>query len=434
MRAIASVEQGDSSPAVIQLAHQALDDLPTNNRYLHSALTTSLALAYHANGDTGAAIQTFTAAKSIAEQSDNIFSVLFSSHELAELNIEHGQLRQAEALHRQALNLVEKHFGVGVRHIPLAGAAHIGLGKLLYEWNDLEAARQHLDQGFELSNQPGGIGFPREASVALAFLHQALGDEQAATHWIQQAEDMARTAPRPQVMAQVSQHKVRLQLAQGQVSAAQRWARASGLDITQVPDYSAEVAYLTLVRIVLAQGDETSLAAAVDVTTQLLQHADTQQRWGCAIEILSLQALAYQALGQVERALQALENALSMAELEGYIRRFVDEGQPMADLLTRIKSEGRRMNQYVLKLLAAFKVEKLQSSVFNLQPLVEPLTERELEVLHLIAAGLSNQAIAETLFITVGTVKRHTTNIYGKLGVNSRTQAAVKARELNLIE
>ena len=431
MRVIAAVEQGDTSPAIVQLARQALDDLPDDSHYLNSALTTSLALAYHAKGDTEAAIQTFTAAKSIAEQSDNVFSCLFTSYELAELYLEHGQLGRAEALHRQALSLVEDRFGLGTRHIPLAGAAHIGLGKLLYEWNDLEAARQHLEKGLELTNQQGGLGFPREASLALAFLHQALGDEQAAVAQMQQAEEMARTAPRPQVMEQVSLHKVRLQLAQGQVTAVQRWARDRDLDVRQVPDYSTEMAYLTLVRTYMAQGDQKSLSAIINVITQLVQRAEAQQRWGGVVEILILQALAYQTMGQIERALKALEGALSLAEAEGYMRRFIDEGQPMMDLLQAALNR-KIIPGYSSRLLAACKADQVPQ--IKSQPLVEPLTERELEVLHLIAAGLNNQAIADTLIITVGTVKRHTTNIYGKLGVNSRTQAAAKARELNLIE
>ena len=162
--------------------------LPPDSRYLSSALTTSLALVYRANGDTAAAIEQLTAAKAIAEQSDNVFSILFTGYELAELYLEQGQLRRAEALHRQALGLVEKRFGVEARPIPLAGAAHIGLGKLLYEWNELAAARPHLEKGVALTNQPGGLGLAREASVALAFLQQALGDEPAATAWMEQAE------------------------------------------------------------------------------------------------------------------------------------------------------------------------------------------------------------------------------------------------------
>ena len=243
---------------------------------------------------------------------------------------------------------------------------------------------------------------------------------------------MARTAPRPQVMAQVLQQKARLQLAQNQLSQAERWAADSGLDIAHLPDHSAEPAYLTLLRVSLAQEDQTSLRAAVEVMTGLLQQSEAQQRRGRAIEILIVQALTYQFLGRIEEALTALEQAMAMAAPEGYVRRFVDEGQPLAELLARTRTEENRMSQYVIKLRAAFKIG--QRSVSEHQPLVEPLTERELEILSLIAAGLSNKAIAETLFITVGTVKRHTTNIYGKLGVNSRTQATAKAKALKLIE
>ncbi len=144
--------------------------------------------------------------------------------------------------------------------------------------------------------------------------------------------------------------------------------------------------------------------------------------------------MAYRALGQTEPALNALENALSVAEPAGYLRRFVDEGQPLIDLL-QLALARKITPGYTRRLLAACKAEQVRLTTQDeAQPLAEPLTERELEILNLIAAGLSNKAIAETLFITVGTVKRHSMNIYGKLDVNSRTQATVKARELNLIE
>ena len=428
IRAIASVEQGDTSPEMMHPARQALDDLPADDSYLTGTLTTALALAYHANGDTEAAIRSFTTAKSIAEQSNDIFSILHAGYELATLQVEHGQLHQAEALHRQALTLVERHFGPEARHIPLAGAAHVGLGKLLYEWNDLQKARQHLQQGFDLSNQAGGMGIPRQASMALAWLCQALGDGQAATAWMQRAEEMAHTAPRAQVMKQVLLQKARLQLAQGQVTPARRWAQQSQVDISRLPDYSDEMGYLTLVRIALAQEDQALLTTAIKVTGQLLARAEAQQRWDRVLESLILQALSYQALSQTDQALQALQTALTVAEAEGYIRRFVDEGQRMIDLLETATIRNLSL-AYVSRLLASGK-----SMPNRPQPLVEPLTGRELEILNLIAAGLSNKEIAEALFIAVGTVKRHTMNIYGKLDVNSRTQAAVKGRQLRLIE
>jgi LuxR family maltose regulon positive regulatory protein len=434
IRAIATIEQGNTAPTMIRFARQTLDDLPKQNRFLYTALETSLALAYRANGDTNSAIELLTEAKSIAEQSDNIFSNLFIGYELAELSVEHGQLQRAAALHRQALSLVEDRFGSGAEHIPLAGAAHIGLGKLLYEWNDLEAARLKLEQGIHISSQRGGIGFPRQGAVAMAFLCQALGDGEAANNWMQQAEEMARSAPRPQVLAQVLLKKVRLNLAQGRLTAARRWLDETSLDVTDLPTYPDEPTFLTLIRSYLSLKDQQALRSTLPVLGELRQRVESQQRLGRAVEIATLQALVCQTLGQSERALEALEHGLSLAEPEAYTRCFVNEGPPMFDLL-QLALAQKISPAYTSRLLAACKTEQVRlTSLGAAQPLVEPLTRRELEVLNLLAAGLTNQEIADTLTITVGTVKRHTINIYGKLDVNNRTQAVAKARELHLVE
>ncbi|MEZ4661343.1 MAG: LuxR C-terminal-related transcriptional regulator [Caldilineaceae bacterium] len=434
LRVIATVEQGDTSAAVVQLAQQALRNLPADSPYLQSALATALALAHRANGNVQAAVATFSQAQIIADQHNDLFSHLLINYELAELQIEQGQLRQAEARHRQAIQLAAERLGPGARHIALTGAAQIGLGKVLYEWNELAAARQHLAQGYAIADQPGGIGFPRSAAVALAHLHQALGDEDAATAWMTRAEEMARGAPRPQVATEIALHKVRLLLKQGQIDGATAWLRAHGLDMTQVPDYSGEAHYLTLLRVHLAQHERTALLAARAVMTVLLQRAQTQQRHGRMIELYTLQALLWQALGQTEEALRPLEYALAAAEPAGYLRIFVDEGQALFELL-QLALARKIKPGYVSRLLAAGKVEQERlAAQQSAQPLVEPLTARELEILTLLANGLSNRALAEILVITIGTVKRHVMNIYGKLGVNSRTQAIAKARQLRLID
>jgi len=166
---------------------------------------------------------------------------------------------------------------------------------------------------------------------------------------------------------------------------------------------------------------------------QLAPEVDARGRKGIVIETTMLKALALQATGDIARATTALEQALSLAEPEGYIRLFVDKGEPMRLLLQRMRAEGERMKEYAAQLLAAFGREGLQPSPVILQPLVEPLSERELEVLRMIAEGLSNQEIADRLVVAPSTVKTHINNLYGKLGVNSRVQAATRARELNLL-
>jgi LuxR family maltose regulon positive regulatory protein len=434
IRAIAAIERGDTAPTMIKFARQTLADLPPQNRFLYTALATSLALAYRANGDTNSAMELFTDAKSVAEQSDNIFSNLFIGYELAELSLEHGQLRRAAELHQGSLNLVRDRFDSGAEHIPLAGAAHIGLGKVQYEWDDLEPARYNMEEGIRISSQRGGIGFPRQGAVAMAFVCQALGDSEAANDWMRQAEEMARAAPRPQVLAQILLARVRLELVQGRLSAARLWLEESHLDNVTVPPYTDELAYLTLFRIHLAQADQAALKETLAVSMELLRRVEAERRRGREIEILILQALAHHVLVQPTRALDRLETSLKLAELENYVRCFIDEGLPMLELLQLAVSRGVRTT-YTSRLLGAGKAARARlAAAGSAQPLVEPLTRRELEVLNLVAAGLSNKTIAETLYITVGTVKRHTRNIYGKLAVNSRTQAVVKARELDLIK
>jgi LuxR family maltose regulon positive regulatory protein len=261
--------------------------------------------------------------------------------------------------------------------------------------------------------------------------------------------------------------KARLQLLQGDLEAASHWVERRGLtvDDPECISYLHEVTYLTLVRVLIAlgqnetrgSGPSSSLALARGFSLQpledalrvldwLLPVAEANGRMDSVIEILSLHALALQAQGNLTYALVALERALTLAEPEGYVRIFVDEGQPMAELLGRMKVRevSGRLAGYLDKLLTAFNKDStnrvdlkdkisLQPSAISPDSFVEPLSERESEVLRLVAAGLTNQQIANHLVIALGTAKRHTINIYGKLGVNNRTQAVAKARELNLL-
>jgi LuxR family maltose regulon positive regulatory protein len=180
--------------------------------------------------------------------------------------------------------------------------------------------------------------------------------------------------------------------------------------------------------VLIAQGKP---GEALRLLARLLEEAQAVGRMGSVIEVLALQALAFQAQDNLDQALSALERALSLAEPEGFVRTFVDEGKPMARLLRRALSQGIAPN-YVARLLAAFGQEVELTSP-AMESLVEPLSERELEVLRLVVAGLPNPEIAQELIIAVSTVKSHVNHIYGKLGVESRTQAVARARELGLL-
>jgi LuxR family maltose regulon positive regulatory protein len=360
--------------------------------------------------------------------------------------IEHGQLRQAAATCRAALSLVERHAGRGDQTVPLAGAARIALAKVLYEWNELDEARAQLEAGIELTRQPGGLGIARHGVLALAFVAQAQGHLARARTLVEEAEQLARASPRRDALPRLWPAKVLLWLAQGNLSAARSWAEQSSYDPHQPPLYPDELTYGALARVYLAQPTLDTLRQAEELASSALAVAQAHGRAGHVIELLLLQALALHAQGNIKPALAALSRSLALAEPESYVRMFVDAGPRLVPLLRIARAEGIAPT-YVTRLLDAFPNNKLLvTSDESQQPaslatrysplitLVEPLTPRELEVLGLLAAGLSNAEIADRLVITVGTTKRHVLHIYAKLEVRTRAQAIVKARELGLVE
>jgi LuxR family maltose regulon positive regulatory protein len=263
--------------------------------------------------------------------------------------------------------------------------------------------------------------------VWLAWLRQTQGDvsgsQEAIRAALQLVQDhqVSRFWPLPSAAC----YQARLWIAQGDLAAASRWAQARGLDPADSPvTYLYEVENLTLARLLIAQGN---LDAAEALLLRLYRAAAAAGRNGSLIEILILQAITFAAQKREEEALSALAQTLSLAEPEGFVRIFLDEGAPMADLLRQALAQDLH-TAYALRLL-----EALGEAVTAPQPLIEPLSERELEALRRVAAGYSNQEIAQDLVIAASTVKRHLSNIYGKLGVGNRTQAVARARELGLL-
>jgi LuxR family maltose regulon positive regulatory protein len=309
--------------------------------------------------------------------------------------------------------------------------AHAGLGEVLYQWGDLENAAHHLTLGLELAQDWRVVECLLASHLTLARIHQAQGDGQAVLAALRQAEQVALEHDRLW-QARVAAVRAQLMLAQGNLDAAARWAAAWVPDLRSndpIP-YIRQQDYLVLTRLLLAQG---KLAEAARLSERLLRSAEAMGLTGHEIECLMLNALISEARGDTAQAMIALTRGLALAEPEGNVRLFVDEGSPMIKLLRQ--AESRHIARaYVGKLLVAFGDPAAAFAASPMaQSLVEPLSERELQVLRLLGAGLSTPEIARQLVITAGTVKNHLKSIYSKLDVHSRLQAVERARALSLL-
>jgi len=432
VRAIIAILRGHD-PVVIEQAKLALERLPADDAFLRGLVTWTLGQGYRFAGDAVAAEQALAEASRLNQAAGNLFfAVLAASHQ-AYMLIEQGQLRRAEEAHRQVLQFAADR---ARQLIPATGDSYVRLGEVLREWNDLAGAMDAIARGLELNRSFGLPELIITALIALARTEQGMGDWDQAHAAMREAVQLAESYQVPYLLARATAWQAWLWLAQGDPSTgsgqaaaqARRWAQASGLTIDDELSYAREDEYAILARVLIAEGEP---GPACRLLERLLQQAESGGRMGRAIEVMALQALAHAAQGDRPQAMITLEQALSLAEPEGYVRTFVDEGAPMAALLRQAASRGI-MPDYVGKLLAAFEQGR-EGFPSPPSPLVEPLSAREIEVLKLIVAGLSNREIAQHLFVGVGTVKTHISNIYGKLNVHSRTQAIARARELRLL-
>jgi LuxR family maltose regulon positive regulatory protein len=326
---------------------------------------------------------------------------------------------------------------------------HRGIGELYCEWGELTTAAQHLLRSHELNEQAGLRNNEFRLCTAQARIKVAQGDPEGALDLLDEAARLYQRGRSPDVRP-IAALKTRVWLSQGRLTEALGWVRERGLSAADELSYLREFEHLTLARVLIARYRQDRVVGAVHEATALLKRllkaAEAGERLGSTIEILALQALVDEAQGDIPAALVPLEQALTLAEPEGYVRLFVDEGLPMARLLNAAAAQGI-MPDYADRLLAKFDLAACQNGPDQAQrsqariarraqavkPLVEPLSERELEVLQLIAIGKKNQEIADDLVISLNTVRYHTKNLYGKLGVNKRTQAVAKAQKLGLI-
>jgi LuxR family maltose regulon positive regulatory protein len=358
--------------------------------------------------------------------------VIITNSNLAGVLIEQGYLHQSARIFSETLGMAALPDG---QVSPLSERVYAGLSRVAYEWNHLEDAEKYVHQCIEFSRRWGSVEFLATGYVMLATLEQAQRNPekaQEAMHAVEQLLSQYTFTPWRSIW--IKSALARLWIAQGNLGRTYDLFQESGITVDDIPlegeiAYLQEPAYLILLRLHLARGDYD---AALALSERLMQKRGAPNRLGLAIELLVLQALALQGKNDLSRAMEVLERALSLSQPEGYARVFLDEGEPLARLLFQAKTH--RIGQtYASELLSEFEGAP-GTELPPAQLLIEPLTLRELEVLKLIEAGNSNQDIADRLVISMPTVKRHISNIYAKLGVESRTQAVSVGRELRLFE
>ncbi len=396
-------------------SRRALEYLHSKNLPYRATANWTLGYAYILQGDRAAARRALTEAISISQAAGDIFTTILATIGLGYIQEAENQLYQSAETYRHVLQLA------GDRPQQIINEAHLGLARVLYEWNDLDAAEQHGEQSLKLARQyEKVIDRFLICEVFLARLKLAQGDVDGAAAILTQASLSAREQNFVHRIPEIAAAQVLTLLRQGNLAAAAHLAETHELRISQA-------------RIHLAQGNAS---AALGVLELLRQQVEAKAWEDERLKVMVLQAVAFHKLGEKDKAVQLLGDALVLAEPEGFIRIFVDEGTSMAHLLSEAAAQGI-MPDYVGNLLAIFEAKKQKSEdktdLRPAQPLIEPLSQRELEVLRLIAQGLSNDEIGKQLFLALDTVKGHNRRIYDKLQVQRRTEAVARARELGLL-
>jgi LuxR family maltose regulon positive regulatory protein len=419
-------------PDTVRHAQQVLDLTSEVDHLLRGAAAAILGLASWRIGDLEAAHRSYAEGMTHLQTAGNLSDAVEGAVTLADMRLAQGRPREAMRTYEQALQLATAQ---GTPAIAVRGTAdvHMGLSDLHREFNDLELATQHLLKAKALGEHAGFAQNRFRWPLAMAQIRGAEGDLDGALHLLDEAERLYSSAFSPNVRP-IPAMKARMWIAQGRLAEAQAWARDTALSPDADLSYLREFEHITLARLLLARhrnnrADDTLLEASM-LLERLAQAAELGGRTGSVIEILILQALARQMQGDLPAALAPLERALTLAEPEGYVRLFVDEGPPMAALLEFAAKRGASSN-YSHQLLSA--LGKAEDKPLVKQALVEPLSERELGVLKLLRTEMGGPEIANTLMVSLNTLRTHTKNIFAKLGVNSRQAAVRRASELNLL-
>lgn len=427
----------DDTVGAIRHARQALDLLPEEDHLGRALPEPILGLSYFANGALLSAYETFSNSFTSSYGSGNLIAAISMKSLLADIQMVQGRLHDARQTCEQALQLVvhaQDDFNVrGTANLLLS------LSEIHRQQGDSKTAPDYWQQSDSLGKQASNSTYQYRRRLALADIKASQGAFDEALDLLDEATPWSGQVylSETRTLAAIKAH---VRIKQGRLDKAVAWVNQQGLAIDDKLSYLHEFDYMTLARLYIAQyqnghGDD-AIQQAIRLLERLLQEAKAGKRNGSVIKILILQALAQEAQDNISSALPPLTQALTLAQPESYVRIFVDEGPAMAKLLSEAMTHGI-MPDYCGKLLAVFDTEgqkiEHKPALSPAQPLIDPLTAREVEILTHIAAGLKNKEIAATLFVSVNTVHYHTKNLYSKLGVNSRTMAVTRAKELNLL-
>jgi LuxR family maltose regulon positive regulatory protein len=407
MRALLAIPLNQIETIIAQ-SRRALEFLHPDNLSVRAATTFALGSAYQLQGDRAAAGQAYTEVLSVCQASGNTMFTLAATTRLGNIQEAENQLYLAAETYQRVLKLF------GDQPQPHTCEAHLGLDRIFYEWNDLEAAEQHSQQSLQLARQVENTGTVASCGVFLARLKLAQGDVAGAAVILAEADQFVRQHNFVDLTLEVAAAQVLTLLHQGNLAAAAHLAQTHKLPISQA-------------RVHLAQGDPS---AALAVLVPYRQQVEAKGWADERLKVMVLQAVAHHAHGEKDKAVQLLGEALALAEPGGFIRIFVDEGPPMAALLREAAKHGTVSN-YVRQLLAAFGKAEGRTPVTQL--LIEPLSEREFEVLRLLGTELNGPEIARELMVSLNTMRTHTKSIYNKLRVNNRRMAIRRAEELDLL-
>ena len=439
---------GDVS-GTVKYARLGLELLPEGDHLSRGQLSGLLGLSCWVRGDLEAAGRAFTDYSASFRAIRNVPDAIGTAFVLADIRMAQGHLNEAASVLEQSLRFV---LDQGKPLPPDTAELFRGLCELYRERGELDSAQLYLSRSKELDGTVELLGRQHRLRVAEAQMKHSQGDLDGALELLYEAERLYQRSPLP-VVRPVPAMKVRIWVTQGRLTDALNWVRERGLSVDDDLSYLLEFEHVTLARVLIARyksDNDDSIHNAIGFLERLLQAAEEGGRAGSVIEILVLQSLAYSAKGDNPPALAVLERALILAEPEGYVSVFVDEGPCMAELLTMMnasrKSGTTGTEAYAHKLLAAFERKPPSKSMQGsfdenaadcaappLRGLIDPLSQRELEVLGLIGQGLSNQEIGERLFLALDTVKGHNRRIFDKLDVKRRTEALARARELGLL-